>query len=259
MRIRLDPEKTLEENAQNYFEQAKKARQKKHGAQEALQDTKKLLADEEKRAEIVKERAQLQQPEKNWYHKYRWSKTRNGHLLIGGQNASANETLIKHHTQPADFVFHTDMAGSPFTILKPQGEVTQEDLLDAAQFTASYSKAWSKGLASLEVFYVKPEQVTKQAESGEYLGKGSFVIRGDTTYINAPVELGIGVIEKKGYVPEVFVASPDSCETHATKHAIIIPGDDKTSDVAKKLRKRYGGDLDAYIKAIPAGKTKIRI
>ncbi len=259
MRITLDLEQTLEENAQNYFESAKKARKKQQGAKEALKVTEQLLTQEQQRTAQAKMRAELKKPETHWYHKYRWSKTRNGHLLIAGQNAAANETLIKHHTQAQDLVFHTDMAGSPFTILKPEGEVTQEDLHDAAVFTACYSKAWSKGLASLEVFYVKPEQVTKQAQAGEYLAKGSFMIRGDTTYINAPVELGIGVIKREGVVPEVFVASKESCEKNAQEHVIIIPGDIKTSDVAKTLKKRFGADLDALVKAIPAGKTKIRI
>lgn len=259
MRISLDLDTSLEENAQRYFEKAKKARAKKSGAQEAIKDTKRLLTQEQERTAHAQQQAQLTKPPTYWYHKYRWSKTRNGHLLVAGQNASANETLIKHHTQPEDLVFHTDMAGSPFTILKPAGNVEQEDREDAAQFTACYSKAWQKGLASLEVFYVKPSQVTKQAAAGEYLGKGSFVITGDTTYLNVPIILGIGVVQQEGALPEVFVASPESCEQNATQHALIIPGDKKTSDVAKTLRKRFGGGLDAYVKALPAGGSKIRI
>jgi len=259
MRITLDLQKTVEENAQHYFELAKKARKKAKGAQEALAHTKELLLRERERTQQAIERSAHKKPEKHWYHKYRSSKTRNGHLLIAGQNAAANETLVKHHTDAGDLVFHTDMAGSPFTILKPQGEITQEDLEDAAQLTACYSKAWGKGLASLEVFYVTPEQVTKQAQAGEYLPKGAFMIRGETTYINAPIALGIGVIEREGYIPEVFVASPQSCAINASKHVVIVPGDKKTSDVAKELKKRFGGDLDAFVKAIPAGKSKIRI
>ncbi len=259
MRITLELDQSVEENASAYFERAKKAKRKQQGAREALAETQKLLAKETQKTALAEQRATRTPPPKHWYHKYRWSKTRNGHLLVAGQNASANEVLIKHHTQEEDLVFHTDMAGSPFTILKPEGGVMEEDLFDAAVFTASYSKAWSKGLASLDVFYVKPHQVTKQAQAGEYLAKGSFMIRGETTYLSAPLELGVGVIVREGVLPEVFVGSKESCAQHTHTFALLIPGDQKTSDVAKQLRKRFDADLNDLVRAIPAGNSKIRI
>lgn len=257
MRITVDLTKTLEENAEHYFKKAKKARKKLKGAKEAYAQAKKAAAHAEKQAEQHAKKQARKKPEKHWYHKYRWSRTRNGHLLVAGQNASANEAIIKNHAQPDDTVFHTDMSGSPFTLLRPDGEITEEDLEDAAQLTAAYSKAWEKGMSTLDVFHVKPEQVTKEAQSGEYLSKGSFMIRGDTHYHHPPVELGIGVIVREGYEPEVFVGSREACEQHTKTYAVIGPGGAKTSDTAKQLRKRFGGDLDSYVKAIPAGGSRV--
>ena len=259
MRVRVDLKKSLEENAENYFKLAKKSRKKLLGATEAHAQAQQQATKARTQAAKQAAHAHKQKPEQRWYHKYRWSKTRNGHLLVAGQNASANEALIKTHAQEEDLVFHTDMSGSPFTLLKPNTdqEVTDEDKEDAAQLTAAYSAAWKRGLASLEVFYVKPSQVTKEAQSGEYLSKGSFMIRGETTYLQPIVELGVGVIVREGYHEEVFVGSRQACEKHTAAHAILAPGSEKTSDVAKQLRARFAGDLDAYVRAIPAGGSRV--
>ena len=256
MRVRIDLKQSLEENAEHYFKKAKKARKKLTGAKTAHAQASQAAKKAAHAAAQHARKQQLKEPDKHWYNKYRWSKTRNGHLLVAGQNASANEALIKTHADADDLVFHTDMSGSPFTILKTPNP-TKEDLQDAAQLTAAYSQAWQKGLASLEVFHVKPSQVTKEAQSGEYLSKGSFMIRGETTYHHPPIELAIGVITKEGYHPEIFVGSREAAQKHTAAHAMIAPGSEKTSDVAKQLQKRFGGDLDSYVKAIPAGGTRI--
>jgi predicted ribosome quality control (RQC) complex YloA/Tae2 family protein len=257
MEIRLDLKKNLQENAANYFEKAKKAKSKIEGAQTALQQAQVQAKRVEEQHEEVKKRIQLKEPETHWYHKYHWSKTRNGFLLVAGQNASANEAIIKSHAQPTDVVFHTDMAGSPFTILRADKEHTEEDLADAAQLTGAYSRAWPAKMTTLDVFHVAPEQVTKEAQSGEYLTKGSFMIRGDTTYHHPEVKLCIGVITQEGYKPEVFVGSQEACKQQCSQYALLAPGDTKTSDVAKQLRNKMGGELDAYVKAIPTGGSTI--
>ncbi len=258
MRIALDLSKTIEENASGYFEKAKRARKKHEGAVEAMEATKERLAARKAEEAEAREHASLQKPPERWYHKYRWSFTRNGHLLVGGQNAGANETLVKHHAAEGDWVFHTDMAGSPFFILKPEGDVTDGDLEDAATLTACYSKAWARGMEGVAVARVRPEQVSKQAPSGESLSHGAFMLLGKTYTHNPPLVLGVGVIEQEGVLPEVFVGSVEACKERCAKHAVLVPGDRKTSDVAKELRRRMGGELDAYVKAMPAGGSRIR-
>ena len=82
MKITIELEKTLEENAQKYFEKAKKQRMKAEGAKNAINNTEERLATEKTKAEEAIAQAQLQKPASAWYKKYRWSKTRNGHLLV---------------------------------------------------------------------------------------------------------------------------------------------------------------------------------
>jgi predicted ribosome quality control (RQC) complex YloA/Tae2 family protein len=82
--------------------------------------------------------------------------------VIGGRDATSNEIVIKKHTIASDLVFHTDMAGSPFFVLKSSTDNTkgldQQSIKEAADATCSFSRAWKMGLSTQSVFYVNPEQ-----------------------------------------------------------------------------------------------------
>src|SRR3989344_6060253 len=175
----LDLKKNVDENASVYFENAKKIKKKIQGAEEALSTSlaklnelerkKEKFEAEEKQKEILKER------KKEWYEKFRWFFSSDGFLVIGGRDATSNEIVIKKHTDNNDIVFHTDMAGSPFFVVKaegkPVGEKTKHETADA---TCTFSRAWKLGLQTSSVFYVNPDQVSKKTKSGEFMGKGAF-------------------------------------------------------------------------------------
>jgi predicted ribosome quality control (RQC) complex YloA/Tae2 family protein len=248
VRITLDLRKSVEENAQHYFEAAKKARRKAKGAEQAVATWKAKLAATpvaEKTAKIPKAVRK-----REWYEKFRWCISSDGFLMVGGRDASTNELLVKRHAQPRDVVFHTDMAGSPFIIVKTEGkEVPYSTLEEAAQFCASYGKGWKNGLSSLEVFHVAPEQVTKEANPGEFLPKGAFMIRGKTLYLKPLLKVAVGV-DKDGRVMAGPLAAVKAWCPAAYE---ILQGNEKTSAVAKALQKLLGGDLDELLAALPAG------
>ena len=62
---------------------------------------------------IVKE-----QISREWYERYRWFITTDGLLVIGGRDASSNSALIRKHLTEHDIVFHAEVHGSPFLIIK---------------------------------------------------------------------------------------------------------------------------------------------
>lgn len=243
MRIVLDVTKSVEENAQHYFEQAKRARRKAKGAEKAI-----IAYKEPRMREVPAPRVRTVR-KREWYEKYRWCRSSDGLLMIAGRDATTNEILIKKHTQEGDIVFHTDMAGSPFVVVKADGEVPDRTIDEAAQFCASFSRAWKNGLSALEVFRVAPDQVTKEAQSGEYLPKGAFMIRGKTTYRRSPLRVAIG-IDPDGRV----VAGPPSAVAQQCEQSVeLLQGNAKSSDVAKEVRRRIGGDLDEILAALPPG------
>ncbi|RME31754.1 DUF814 domain-containing protein [Candidatus Woesearchaeota archaeon] len=251
MRITLDLTKTLEENAQRFFEAAKKARKKAKGAEKTIAEWEQKLATEETTQGPAPKRVRRK---KAWYEKFRWCFASDGTLLVGGRDASSNEALIKKHAEKGDLVFHTDMAGSPFVLVKGK-QPTAEALREAAQFCASFGRAWKNGLASLEVFHVAPEQVTKEANTGEFLGKGAFVIRGKTTYYKARIAVAVG-LDREG---RVMSGPPAAVSAHCERVVEVFQGNQKTSDVAKELQRRLGGgEIDDFVAALPAGGCKLK-
>lgn len=255
-KISLSLEKSVHENAAVYFEKAKKAKRKIDGATVALEKTRKKLQKLEKeRPENIEEQVIKKKKKKEWYEKFRWFYSSENFLVIGGRDATTNEIVVKKHTEKSDLVFHTDMAGSPFFVVKAEGkEIGEQTKQEAADATASLSRAWKAGLASTETFYVTPEQVTKEAQSGEYLPKGAFMVRGKNTYVKPRINLALCVYEDK-----VMCAPIDAVKSHSNKYIVIEQGEKKPSDLAKEVRKNLKfGDIDDIIRTLPPGGARIK-
>lgn len=259
VKIQLDSKLSVAENANVYYDQAKKAKKKLPGAKKAIEFAKgeleKLIKERDKQLQKFEEQAAKQDAIKNtkkeWFENFRWFYTSKGHLVIGGRDATTNEIVVKKHADDGDLIFHTDMAGSPFFILKLEGdEASDNEKLEVANATVTYSRAWKMGFASNKVFWVTPSQVTKEAQSGENLGKGSFMIRGKTNYVSdIEMELCMGLIDGK------LQAGPFSSLYEKLEKAIIlIQGNRKASDVAKEIKKSLDYDnVNDIISKLPAG------
>src|SRR3989344_3428946 len=126
LRLVLDLKKSVEENASDYFEKAKKIKKKIKGAEEALQQSLRKLRELEAKKEKFDaeegKKAALAQRKKEWYEKFRWFMSSDGFLVVGGRDATSNEIVIKKHTESNDLVFHTDIAGSPFFVIKAENK-----------------------------------------------------------------------------------------------------------------------------------------
>jgi predicted ribosome quality control (RQC) complex YloA/Tae2 family protein len=239
MEITVHLEKSLEESAGVYFDKAKKLRKKTEGAsralavaQEKLETIDRKIAEETRKETVRRQRS--------WYEKFRWFRTSEGLLVIGGRDAHSNEIVIKKHAEQADMVLHTDMAGSPFFVIKAEGrQIGEVSLLEAAEATASYSRAWKLGHSDASVFVVRPDQVSKTAKSGEHLPRGAFMIYGETRYLPNRMRLAIGV--KDG---QLFGGPLDSVRSAAQKYVEVIQGDTLPSKAAKEIQKVLGGDID---------------
>jgi predicted ribosome quality control (RQC) complex YloA/Tae2 family protein len=259
VRIVIDISKSLERNAEVYFEKAKKARKKIGGAKETVEKIKKKIEELKKKEKQETEKKQkqekLKQRKKHWYEKFRWFVTSDNFFVIGGRDATSNEIVIKKHTDPDDLVLHTDMAGSPFFVIKSAGKkITKKAIAEAADADCSFSRAWKLGLTTQSVFYVKPEQVTKKTKPGEYLPKGAFMIMGKTNYIDNKINCAVGST-KEGAI----MAGPvEAVKKHCKKYVELQQGNEKTSKIAKQIQHKIGGDLDEIIRAMPTGGVKVK-
>ncbi|MBI2175797.1 DUF814 domain-containing protein [Candidatus Woesearchaeota archaeon] len=269
VKLILDIRKSVEGNAAVYFEKAKKARKKLEGARAALERSRKKLqqllsekeASDREYLAVSAERkaaASIKQV-REWFEKFRWFTSSEGFLCIGGRDATTNEIIIKKHAEKGDLVFHTELAGSPFFVVKSgshEGAVGSATIEEAAIATASYSRAWKAGLQSVDVYYVKPEQVSKEAKAGEYLTKGAFMIYGRKNPVPVRVGLAVGVMANGKIMGGPAAAVAASC----SKYVKLTQGDNKPSDAAKKIAKLLSlgsSCLDEIIRAMPAGEFKV--
>ena len=252
VKVMIDFMKNVEKNASVYFEKSKKAKKKIKGAKEAIGKLEKQLKElkDKREKEVLKEKQEVKiVRKKEWYEKFRWFRTSRGFLVIGGRDATTNEIVIKKHTDKSDVVFHTDMTGSPFFVVKTEGKkIDEQSVKEVADATITFSRAWKLGITSSGVFWVNPEQVSKEAKAGEYLVKGAFMIRGKANYVDNQLNLAIGIKDN------MIMGGPLSAvKKNCEKYVEIEQGNEKTSRVAKEIKKKIGGELDDIIRAMPAG------
>ena len=255
-RLVLDLKKSVEQNASDYFEKAKKIKRKIKGAEEALEQNLRKLKELEQKKEKFEAEEEIKKEavarKKEWYEKFRWFFSSDGFLVIGGRDATSNEVVIKKHTDASDRVLHTDMAGSPFFVIKSDGKkIPETTIKEAADATCTFSRAWKLGLQSSEVFYVSPEQVSKKTKAGEYMGKGAFMVYGKSNYVANKVNLAVGITKEHAIMSGPLEAIEKNCE----KYVVLKQGNEKVSGIAKKINYKLSGnlDLDEIIRALPAG------
>ncbi|AFK22933.1 hypothetical protein Py04_1359 [Pyrococcus sp. ST04] len=239
-KIKLDINKTLEENAEIFYEKAKKARQKLEGARKAYEETKKKIEnieqeimEEEKKIAVKK----LEKRRKKWFEKFRWFISSEGFLVIGGKDATTNEIVVKRHMSENDLYCHADIWGAPHVVIKEGRKASEKTIFEACQFAVSMSRAWSEGLASADAYWVYPEQVSKQAPAGEYLPKGAFMVYGKRNWLHGiPLKLAVGIINYEG--DELVMCGPvDAVKAHTKRYIVIRPGDTKKSELVKKIKR----------------------
>ncbi|CAD6493096.1 MAG: hypothetical protein FFODKBPE_00422 [Candidatus Argoarchaeum ethanivorans] len=196
VRINLDYRLSVEQNAAAYYKRAKKFSSKINGAIKAINNTRELISKKETVDVVTKKKLKRKKPK--WYEQFKWFYSTDGFLVIAGRDSDTNEIVVKKYMEKRDLFFHTQYPGSPAVIVKTEGKTMPETTLkEAAQFTVSHSGVWKSGYAEGECYFVLPEQVSKTPEHGEFLPKGSFIIRGKRNYMKAAVGIAVGINDEK--------------------------------------------------------------
>ncbi|MGQ9565570.1 MAG: ribosome rescue protein RqcH, partial [Candidatus Bathyarchaeales archaeon] len=223
--------KFIQENAAEYYEKAKKAQKRQEGAKKALQQTIQKMAEIKKKS--IEKITAISKPEprqtepRAWYEKFRWFYSSEGFLVLGGRDASTNEILIKKYVEPNDIVFHADIAGAPFVVVKTGGrEVSEQTIKEAAEFAAVFSRAWREMLGAVDVYWVRSDQVSKTPPSGQFLPKGSFMIYGKKNYLRkVQLKTAIGVVPKEEGKVKVIGGPKDAVAKQTDYYVEISLGD----------------------------------
>jgi len=238
----LNLKQSAQKNAAEYYMKAKKAKMKIGGVNKAINETREKI--EKTRLQMIEKMEKISKPQpkkekQEWYKKFRWFHSSDGFLVIGGKDASTNEVLIKKYIEPKDMVFHADIPGAPFVLIKTQGKSPPEQTIkEAARFAASYSRAWKEAIRAIDIYWVSPGQVSKSPPSGEYLARGSFMIYGTKNYIkNVPLEVAVGIKREKER-PKVIGGPSESVAKQSNLYVRLIPGKESSSKLAKQIKNR---------------------
>ena len=268
-KIKINTDSPLQSIASVLFNQAKKQSGAINSIQVIKEKTEKKLAKFQNQTEAERNLVVVSEiRKKNWYERYRWFMTSDGYLTIGGRDAASNSAVIRKHLEKNDKVFHGDIFGSPFFILKDAEAVPDTTMNEIAHATVCFSRAWREGLYGVSAYWVHPEQIKKSAPSGEFLPKGSFTIEGQRNFIKSEtLKLAVGIIRTEDNDYVLTCGPPEPIKKNSICYAIIEPNGIEMAEAAKKIRIEFLKifeditrkiNIDEFVRALPAGKSQIK-
>jgi predicted ribosome quality control (RQC) complex YloA/Tae2 family protein len=262
--VKLSFRKTVSENAEKAYADNKKLRSKLNGAQKSIIKTKQQI-EEVKKKQVLEEEKQERKPVKKeklfWFERFRWFISSEGNIVIGGKDAKTNEFVVKKYLKEKDRYAHADISGAPSIIIKSKGvndeelPISDETLEEACVFAASFSKAW-KQFAEAQAYWVNPEQVSKTAQSGEFVPHGAFIIRGKRNYHRCKLEVAIGEM-KIDDERKIMCGPVSSLKNHSKKYVVLEPGNIKKSDIAKKIANVFDVNIENVDRVLPPGGVSV--
>ncbi|MCS7110055.1 MAG: NFACT family protein [Candidatus Caldarchaeum sp.] len=183
--------------------------------------------------------------------------TSGGYKVLMGKDARTNEVLLKRHLDKEDLVLHAEIPGSPATVVKNGSSAPTNDVEEAAQMTACYSRAWREKFGNVSVYAVKADQISFSPPSGQFLPKGSFMVYGRKTYYVSELRLAAVYAEGGPQVVPYLTAS-----RKAQRFVEIRPGDTAAAVASKMILEKLKvlvspENLQLLSSQIPFGKCSV--
>ena len=274
---RIKFESSIPKSSSLLFSRAKELERGAINIDKASEELRLRVEKLQNQTQKIHEKIQFSKLEsKQWYERYRWFVTSDGYLVIGGRDASSNSAIIRKYMTENDIIFHAEIHGSPFFLVKNVNNQEKQDssyVEEAAQATVSFSRAWKDGLSSGDAYWVFPNQVKKGAPTGQFLPKGSFVIEGKRNFcrgIELKLSIGLVQIEKKYSI----VCGPlNAVRKRSLVFTSLLPGGTDSMNLAKKVKSEFVRaisefdqslaeyckkiSLDEFIRMLPTGQSKI--
>jgi predicted ribosome quality control (RQC) complex YloA/Tae2 family protein len=179
VKILIDPKKSAQENAAEYYKNYKKAQS---GSEDLKHDIEVAKNQLEKLENLYQEILNEQNPvkieqllRKDSTPKQQQKKTHpgldynvNGWYILVGRDANENDELLRHHVRGDDLWLHVrDFPGGYVFIKNKKGKTVPLDiLLDAANLAVYYSKARNTGKTDLYYTHVKYLRRAKNGPKG---------------------------------------------------------------------------------------------
>ena len=267
-KIKINPELPLPSIASKLFDESKKQKSAIKSIEKLIKKTEDKLEKTIQKGEIARGAIGFAEVrKKSWFERYRWFYTSDGILAVGGRDSSSNSAIIRKYVEKDDKVFHAEIHGSPFFILKDKNETIMPlSIKETSHATVCFSRAWKEGMYGINCYWVTPEQVKKAAPSGQTMGKGSFIIEGTRNYNKiTTLKLAVGILQKEeDYL--LVCGPPEPIKKTCVCYVVIEPGSIEIADMGKKIRANFVGVnekftkmfvVDDYVRVLPTGGSKI--
>ena len=250
MKIEIDTQKNVQENAAVYYEKAKKLKKKLKGIEEAIEETKKLIKKEEQQEteeKLIEEKPKLT---KEWFETYHWVKF-DDLLAIGGKSAKTNDVLFEKYFEKNDLFFHADVTGGSVFIAKDWKNFSKTQLKQVAQLSACYSRIWNAGRGTGDVMAADMSQVRKANK------QGAFFVHGERMWFKK-LQLKLCFEVKNGKIIYDFTGNSKVCITPDTRKS----KENSAKIVLKQLKLFYKEEakyltLEEVMKVMPNGGSRI--
>ena len=268
-KIKINPESSMPAIASTLFNESKKQLKAIETIESEKRKTEKILEGFRIQADVAKDSVVFTiQKKREWYERYRWFLTSDGFLSIGGRDASSNSSIIRKHLEKDDKVFHAQIVGSPFFILKNSSNNSVSSVMETAHATVCFSRAWREGLYGLNAYWVNPDQIKTAAPSGQFIAKGSFVVEGTRNFVKVTtLQLSVGLYQK-GDSYSLMCGPPEPIEKNCIYYVTIEPSGLEMVEAAKKIKLEFLKfkekeavvkeiSIDDFIRVLPAGDSHI--
>ncbi|KAF9346640.1 hypothetical protein BGX26_001841 [Mortierella sp. AD094] len=199
--IDLDIYLTAFANARKYYDVKKQSAIKQEKtmahASKAFKSAEKKIRQQLQEVQITTSIQRARKP--YWFEKFMWFITSENYLVIAGRDAQQNEMIVKRYMKKDDIYVHADIHGAATVLIKNPSDkepVPPSSIYQAGIMSVCQSKAWDAKIVT-SAYWVRADQVSKSAPTGEYLTTGSFMIRGKKNFL-PPVQLvyGFGLLFK---------------------------------------------------------------
>ena len=268
-KIKINPESSMPAIASTLFNESKKQLKAIETIESEKRKTEKILEGFRKQADVAKDSVVFTiQKKREWYERYRWFLTSDGFLSIGGRDASSNSSVIRKHLEKDDKVFHAEIVGSPFFILKNSSNNSVSSVMETAHATVCFSRAWREGMYGLNAYWVNPDQIKTAAPSGQFIAKGSFVVEGTRNFVKvATLQLSVGLYQK-GDNYSLMCGPPEPIKKNCIYYVTIEASGFEMVEAAKKIKLEFlkfkekeeiikAISIDDFIRILPAGDSHI--
>jgi len=259
--VNLDFRVNVADNASKKYDESKKLKDKLVGAIDSIEKTKKMMESVEKQSLHEGKKKVKESGKKFWFEEFRWFISSDGNVVVGGRDAGSNDKVVKKYLREGDRYAHADVHGASSCVIKTKNvndetvPISDKTLEEACLFASVYSKAW-KQFAEAQAYWVNPEQVSKTPESGDFLPRGAFVIRGKRNYCRCKLEMAVGIVTINNTM-KVMGGPVDAVKKLSDKYVVLSPGDMKKSVVSNKLSKVFDVSTDVVDRVLPPGDLNI--